>query len=791
MQKSNSIKSRYLRAMALEHEPFNRSMVINSEISPNWIYGSHYFWYCRNYRCVESEVGNIGTEYRLVNAQQRTNILAFDPKILAQQLASASNRDVNWEQLPISDVTIHLNPVKLDFNAFDTRWRFDALKVKCEPLIIEATDQSPEWLVSPDGEKAVYVRGDNLWIRYISSGDEKPLTQNGKRHCGYAVQPEARDLIKGLSCIQGHPRPGIEALWSPDSTKIFTYQLDEREVRDVPSMLYVPQDGTVAPQMIERKYSMPGDKHTARFRMVGIDVEQQCEVAAQYQAIEDALVWLCPFSGNCAWWADDSHHVFFLDVARGQKSVRLVSVDSSTGLSTILFEERGSSYLDLALDFEYPAMLRTIPATNELIWYSERTGWAHLYLYDLTTGKLKNAITTGEWRVRDVIEFDAKARELFIQIAGRVKGRNPYYREVVRVNIDSGDMTVIASGDYDYRISRRLGNQCGISPDAKYLVITRSRVDVPAVTELRDRKGKLLINLETADISGLPPGWQWPEPVEMKAADGETDIFGVLFRPSNYSRKKKYPILDFDTAMPFYSIIPTGAFLLEEMDPIGNILYMSMAALAELGFIVTVIEGRGTPYRSKAFHDVGYGSFFESGSIVDHVSAIKQLAEHDHSLDINNVGSVSIDGPGNGAVFGLFRHPEFYKVGVAFSIWDPRLVRQGEVYHGFILESDCQRPIWIEEVKNLQGKLLLITGLLDQYFHGSMTFQLVDALVKADKDFDLVIQPNGGHGWRVKNAHRRAWDYLVRHLQGVEPPKDFTLETAFEKIVPEMITEKI
>ena len=200
-------------------------------------------------------------------------------------------------------------------------------------------------------------------------------------------------------------------------------------------------------------------------------------------------------------------------------------------------------------------------------------------------------------------------------------------------------MTILASGDYDYRVSRRSGNECGISPDFKYLVITRSRVDGPSVTELRDRDGKLLSNLETADISGLPSGWQWPQSVKMKAADGKTDIFGVVFRPSDYNPQRKYPVLDFDTAMPFYSIIPTGAFLLEEMDPIGNILYMSMAALAELGFIVTVIEGRGTPYRSKGFHDVGYDSFFEGGSVVDHVAAIKQLAERDPSLDINSVGS--------------------------------------------------------------------------------------------------------------------------------------------------------
>ena len=226
--------------------------------------------------------------------------------------------------------------------------------------------------------------------------------------------------------------------------------------------------------------------------------------------------------------------------------------------------------------------------------------------------------------------------------------------------------------------------------------------------------------VETADISGLPEGWQWPEPVTMKADDGITDIYGVVFRPSDFDPDKKYPVVDVGTASPCYSWLPVGAFL-QRMSPteeqtIGNYLYMTLSAIAELGFIVTVMDGRGTPYRSKAFNDFGYGSFMDGGGMVDHVAGIKQLAERYPSMDMERVGATSTDGPGNGAIFGLLNYPDFYKVGVAFSPWDPYLVRQGEVYCGIIDEADRQVPCGKKRLSDLEGKLLVVTGLLDTVF---------------------------------------------------------------------------
>ncbi len=777
------VLAQYRRAEAMEHELYKPSMVLNAQIYPHWIGGSQCFWYMRKTRKKTKSVEDITTEYRLVNARTATQTQAFNPQRLAQALAQSSGKIVDPDSLPLTQIKLELSPARVCFAAFGKHWQFDIVEEVCKEVSVEAITHPipPGGLISPDGKKVVFPRDYNLWVLDLQSGEESALTQNGERHNAYGIVPEARDLIAGLADPYGPL--ALEALWSPDSSKLFTFQLDERQVRSVPSMLYVPQDGTVAPQVVERKYALSGDKHVAKYRMVVIDVSTGKETAANYPAIDDSFVWLCPFSGNRAWWSKDARHAYFIDMTRGQKTARVLVFDTHTGTVNMLFEESARTYLDLGIEFESPSMLTTLSDTDELIWYSERTGWAHLYLYDLTTGNLKHAITSGDWRVRHIVNVNPATRELLLQISGRVEGRNPYYRELVKVHLDSGEMMVLASGDYDYSICKQSGCDSGLSPCNEFLVVNQSRVDMPSVTELRDQNGHCVLTLETADIDGLPSKWRWPERVTLKADDGQTDIYGLVFHPSDFDPNKSYPVLDFDTVTPFYTGYPTGAFHTGG-DPSGNCWYTTAAAMSELGFIVTLIMGRGTPCRSKTFHDFGYESFMEGGGIIDHVAGIKQLGELYPYMDLSRIGMMKPDSPSNGSIFALLNHPDFYKVGVTFSAWDPRLVKQGEIYHGFLDESDCQRLIWRDAAKNLRGKLLLITGMLDHFFHSSMTFQLVDVLVKANKDFDLIIQPNGGHGFRVKNAHRRAWDYLLLNLQGRQLPKDVELQMSIEKMFP-------
>lgn len=781
----NDILARYRRAEALDQERWCKSMVLNVHISPQWIGESDCFWYRRSLRKNPDSAKELATEYRLVNAKTATNTEAFDHTGLANALAEVTNQPVDLLSLPIDNLEFDQSHHSFAFDSFDQRWLFEDGAIK---NVTKSPPPLPhQWVVSPDGTKAAFVKEHNLWVRNIDSGEERALTYDGKQYYAYAIMPEDRNLMGDDAPKQSVVHDTTEVLWSPDSSRLFTMQTDERQVRLIPSMTYAPQDGTVAPRMCERKVALPGDKNSVQFRMLVIDVATGDEIAVNYRPIEDSFLGLRPFTGNNAWWSGDGRHVYFLDMARGQKSVKLVSVELQTGDSNILFEESSDTYIELAY-CEYPSALVPLPETNELIWLSERSGWAHLYLYDLATGDLKNTVTSGDWLVRSLLHFDKDKRECWIQLAGRVGARNPYYRELARVNIDTGEMATLVSSDHDYSLDSK-----GISFSNDFVVITRSRVDESPVTQLYDRNGKTVLTVETADIAGLPEGWQWPEPVTMKADDGVTDIYGVVYRPSNFDPNKKYPILDSGLTAPFASMFPTSAFFIKLLlsgTAQGNFFTMTYSALAELGFIVVCIESRGTPYRSKAFHDFSYGPFMEGEVMVDHVTGIKQLAERYPSMDLNNVGIMSIAAPGNMAVDGLLNFPDFYKVGVAYSLWDPRLVKYGEVYCGITDEAAQQLPVWKDRVQNLQGKLLLIMGLIDPVFPPSMSFQLVDAVTKANKDIDMLVLPNGGHGAYAENVGRHAWDYVVQHLRAVEPPNNYKLVTGFEKAIPFLFPDK-
>lgn len=780
------ILARYRRAEALDQEGWCRSMILNGVIAPHWIGDSDCFWYKRSIRKDADSAAEQGFEYRLVNAKMATNIEAFDHAGLASALAEATSQPVDCLSLPIDNLEFGSLHRRITFDAFDQSWQFDGMIKE-----VKRRATHPQyWAVSPDGKKAVFVKEYNLWIHDIDSGEELALTGDGEQYNAYAVVPEGRNL---LGQDEARPRTA-EVLWSPDSKKLFTVQTDERDVRLISSMTYVPQDGTVAPRVSERKYALPGDKHTVQFRVLVIDVTTGKEVSVNYQPIEDSLVHLCPPSGNLAWWSGDGRNVYFLDMARGQKSVKVVSVDLQTGNSNILFEESSATYIELGY-YEFPLILKPLPETNELIWFSERSGWGHLYLYDSATGELKNAVTSGDWLVRGILHFDKDKRECWVQLAGRIAGRNPYYRELARVNVDTGKMTVVVSSDHDYILDSDPNK--GLSCTGNFVVITRSRIDEPSVTQLYDRNSKEVLVVETANIAGLPEGWLWPEPVTMKADDGITDIYGVVFRPSDFDPNKKYPVLDSGLTAPFNSLLPTSVCFkwsgggLLSLTP-GNHFSMTYAALAELGFIVTCIVGRGTTCRSKEFQDFGYGSFMVGEGMVDHVAGIKQLAERYTSMDLDNVGVMSLGAPGNMAVEGLLNFPGFYKVGVAFTLWDPRISKQGEVYGGIIDEAAQEQvPVWKDRVQDLQGNLLLALGLIDQYFPPSMSFQLLDAVTKGNRNIDMLISPNGGHGSLFENSYRYAWDYVVRHLLAIEPPNNYKLVSGVEKAFPRIFPDKM
>lgn len=758
--------ARYHRSRALDSSQFEYAPRLTAKISPNWNNDGRSFWYART--------TDQGVEYRVVDAIDRSNELAFDHLALANALSAKTGKQFCEHDLPLANLTFSED--ELFFEAEGNSWVFNG-----ELSPSKRRKRLPShWLISPDGGKAVYLQGGNLWLRDINAGEDQPLTTDGETHYAYGVAPEAQDLVGNLTDsydedpLAQTPLARPEAAWSPDGRYIYTYQLDERQVAEIPSVLFAPQDYSLRPRMAECRYALPGDKHVPTYRFVILDTETGKETRVAYPNVEHSFVWFGAFSGNRAWWSGDARRAYFLDMERGQKSVRVVEITANTGETRVLFKECADTFLEIGHGCESPTDIVPVPETDELIWFSQRSGHAHYYLYDLKSGKLKNAITTGDWSVHKTLYYNVEKRELFFTLMGRDLERNYYYREVARVQIDSGELAIVASSDHDYDAAG------GISPCGAYLVSTHSRVDTPATTELRDRDGNILLTLEKSDLSLLPEAWNWPEPIQTTAADGKTQIYGVLFKPSDFDPNRKYAVLDFGQSNPFSAGAPQQAF---------GFYYGAAAAFAELGMIVVMMNGRGTSFRDKKFRDYGWNEFLENGGIVDRAAGIKELAAERPYMDLGRVGIVDFDGS-NAGVIGLLKFPEFYRVGVAGSIYDPRLVKQGEVYMGLTTEKKrSTAKVWGDEIKGLKGKLLIQTGLRDRYFHPGCTFFLTDALIKANKDFEHLVQPNGAHAWRLVNARRRVWDFLVTHLIGGTPPANFELVSAIEQIAPGQMTE--
>ena len=425
--------------------------------------------------------------------------------------------------------------------------------------------------------------------------------------------------------------------------------------------------------------------------------------------------------------------------------------------------------------------------TNELIWFSERSGWAHLYLYDLNTGKLKGAITEGEWLVRNVLHYDIEKREIILQTAARDKAISPYYRDICKVNIDTKNITPIMSGCYDHCVYQpfsfivsmheALGLEgegvSGVSGCGNYLVATRSRVDSIPVSVLVDRNGREILVLEMADVSNLPDGWQWPESVKLTGADGTTDIYGVILRPQGFSESGSYPVIEFSCSQRGMSTLFQGAFV---NTVFAGMDYLLAQALASLGFIVVLIEGRGTPLREKSFQDYHYGDLLYANNFEDRISGIRQLAERYSYMDIDRVGITGHENQTNN-IYALLQYSDFYKVAVVNCIFDPRfnIASLGEVYDGTENSDESETRYAEDCIENFGGKLLLIQGMLSYTTPAGM-FRLVKALQKANKDFEMLCLPNLIHEM-TSYTIRREWDFLVKHLQDINPPFEYKLKT--------------
>ncbi len=608
---------------------------------------------------------------------------------------------------------------------------------------------------SPDGARTAYIKDWNLWVRDVATGTERALTTDGVKDFGYATDNAGWTKSD---------RPIL--VWSPDSKKIATFQQDQRDVGD----MYLVRTQVGHPTLEAWKYPLPGDQHVAMLERVIIDVDASRIVRLRMPPDQHRST-LCDHiacrGGNWAdvQWSQDSTHLAFVSTSRDHRQENLRVADAATGEVRDVLEEKVATYFESG---NGRVNWRYLPASNEVIWFSERDNWGQLYLYDLQSGQLKNPITRGDGNVTQLLRVDEKARMLYFLAVGREQGRDPYFSHLYKIGFDGANLQLLTPEDATHDVT--------LSNSGKYFVDSFSKPDEPPVTVLRDSNGKLLMTLEKADISRLLAiGWHPPTPIVVKARDGQTDLYGLMYKPSTFDPSKKYPIVNH-----IYPGPQTGSVGGRTFSPARG----DAQALAELGFIVVEIDGMGTPWRSKKFHDAYFGDMGDN-TLPDQVTGMKQLAKKYPWIDIDRAGIYGHSGGGYAAADAMFRYPDFFKVGISESgNHDNREYEDdwAEKWQGLLktnadgttnYDSQANQNV----AKNLKGHLLLAHGTLDNNVPPYNTLLVVDALVKANKDFDLLLLPNQRHGYGDASNYmtRRRWDYFVRHLLGAEPPKEYQI----------------
>jgi len=624
---------------------------------------------------------------------------------------------------------------------------------RCGPNVTGMTGPPPPSM-SPDGTKAVFVCDWNLWVRDVATGQDRQLTTDGEKNFGYATS-NAGWVTSAAPALS----------WSPDSKKIATQQQDERKVGDM-YLVETPVNGG-HPVLRAWKYPLPGDPDVAMISRVVIDVDtgktkRLLMKPDFHRAMSEDNIDMGEYL-----WSPDGSKLGFVSTDRFHKNSTAKVVDTATGEIRTLFTETEATHVQTRVQWQI------LWDSKEAVWYSQHDGTANMYLYDLDSGRPKNQITTGAGPVTRVNRIDHDTRTMWYEADGREKGEDPYFTHLYRIGLDGKNNVSLTPDNGTHTVQ--------ISPDGKYVIDTFSQPDVAPETTLRDGKtGAVIMPLEKADISKLlATGWKPPMQIKVKAADGKTDIYGMLFRPTNFDPNKKYPIINNAYPGPQSGSVGSRGFTAARGDK---------QALAELGFVVVSIDGTGTPNRSKAYTDAYYGAMGRHNTIPDQIAGMKELAGKYPWIDIDKAAMWGHSGGGFITADALLRAPynNFFKVGIAESgNHDQRQYEDdwGERYQGPLVKNpDGTDNYAVEATQSqaagLKGHLLLIHGTMDNNVPPYNTLLVADALIKANKEFDMLLIPNSGHGYTPASyVMRRRWDYFVRHLLDAEPPRDYVIPT--------------
>jgi dipeptidyl-peptidase-4 len=710
--------------------------------------------------------GPEGTTYTLVDPAKGTKGPAFDHAKLATAL-NAAGAKADGRNLPITEFSLADHDQTVMLGMGPRHWSCDLSAAGvCKSTDMQRGGQAGRpagargraaFELSPDGTKAAFIRDWNLYVRDVATGKETQLTTDGVKDYGYATDNAG-----------WQSGDGPVLLWSPDSKKIATFQQDQRKVGE----MYLMPVTNGHPKLKAWKYPLVGDADVTMIERVVIDVDSPKVVRLKMPPDQHRST-LCD-DVHCrggGWddvqWSDDAKQIAFVSSSREHKQAWLRVADAATGEIREVMNETAPKFFESGngrVNWKY------LWSTNEVLWFSERDGWGQMYLYDGATGKLKNQITHGEGNLTQVLLVNAATRTLYFLAVGKEKGRDPYYSHYYSIHFDGSGIKLLTPENAEHSVTA--------SPDGKYFMDVASTPTEPQMTVVRDNNGKLAVAVAKQDITKLvAAGWVPPAPITVKARDGKTDLYGLLFKPTNFDASKKYPIVNNVYPGPQTGSCGSRSFAASHRD---------MQSLAELGFVVVCIDGMGTPWRSKAFHEAYYADLGDN-TIPDQVAGMKELAAKYPWIDIDKAGMYGHSGGGNATAAAMFNYPDFFKVGIAESgnhdqrdyedDWAEKWAGLEEKKADGTSNYDSQANQNI--AKNLKGKLLLAHGTMDNNVPPNNTLLVVDALIKANKDFDLLMIPNVQHGYAEASQYmaRRRWDYFVRNLAGNTPPHEYQMKS--------------
>ena len=714
----------YNRAYALR-EKYNAKHVLYAGVVPHWVDQTSAFWYVR-----QTEKGK---EYVKVDAASKKRTALFDQQKMASALTEKAGREINAYNLPLQNCRLNIS---LDTLRFQLDGKFWAYSIKNNRLLdegaIPSRGKERHWMevddekegspvTSPDGKWTAFIKNDNVYVREVATGKEKQLSQDGTLSNYYS------------SYIQ----------WSPDSKSVVSCRIRPVEKRYVYYVESSPAD-QAQPKLHKQEYAKPGDE--LRFKVPCI-----FEVESGRRLIPSTELFSHQYELSGPMWNADSKAITFEYNERGHKVYRVLEMSAVDGSVRTLIEEKEEKYVN------YPRIYRNYLSDGKrIIWSSERDNYNHLYLYDRATGKPLNQITKGEWYVRGVQHVDETNEVIYFSANGMKKGEDPYLIHYYKINFDGSNLVELTPEEGMH--------QCWYSSDYKYLVDVYSKVDQAPIAVLRDAKnGKIRMQLDKADISALLANdWKAPEVFSAKGRDGKTDMWGVIYRPSNFDPSKKYPVIEYIYSGPGDQYVPKTF----------SSYNWWMTSLAELGFIVVQVDGMTTSFRSKEFEEVCYKNLKDAG-LPDHIAWIKAAAQKYPYMDIDRVGIFGCSAGGQESTGAVLFHPEFYKAAYsACGCHDNRMdkIWWNELWMGYPVDESYSACSNVDNAHLLSRPLMLVVGELDDNVDPASTMQVANALIKANKDFELVVIPGAHHTMGEDFGEHKRYDFFVRHLMGVTPP---------------------